>query len=225
MIKTKSLIIQLNKASENLTPENKKIFTEIVVYIRTSNIKTRDAEEFLQQILDSFLNSEQQEVSIEDMLGTPDIKHYCEEIVNTYKESYNFLSHCSEYVMYTGMMITMLSVINYIMQSLILIKKHGLSNFTFYINFNLGIILQFILIGLMVICIMTYTKKSCFNEPVKISKIKDFFKLWIILFLWICIMVACLIFLNKILLFRLNIFIVLIFGLILYFTGNYLSEK
>ncbi len=118
MIKTKSLIKQLNKASENLSLENKNIFTDIVVYIRTSNIKVRDAEEFLQQILDSFLNAEQQGVSIETVLGTPDIKDYCEEIVKTYKSSYNYLSLCSEYVMYTGMIIIILSIINYITQNL-----------------------------------------------------------------------------------------------------------
>ena len=73
MIKTKSLIKQLNKASENLSLENKSVFDDSVVYIRTSNIKTRDAEEFLQQILDSFLNAEQQGVSIEKVLGTTDI--------------------------------------------------------------------------------------------------------------------------------------------------------
>ncbi|MBZ9606332.1 hypothetical protein G9F73_000550 [Clostridium estertheticum] len=91
MIKTKSLIKQLNKAAENLSPENESIFLDIVVYIRTSNIRTRDAEEFLQQILDSFLNAEQQGVGIETMLGTSDIKQYCEEIVSTYKSSYDFL--------------------------------------------------------------------------------------------------------------------------------------
>src|SRR5659263_360486 len=105
MIKTKSLIKQLNKSAKNLSLENKKTFYDIVLYIRSSNIKTRDAEEFLQQILDSFLNAEQQGVSIEFMLGTSDIKHYCEEIVITYKSSYNYLSRCSEYIMTTGILI------------------------------------------------------------------------------------------------------------------------
>lgn len=225
MIKTKSLIKQLNKASENLSLENKKKFTDIVVYVRTSNIKTRDAEEFLQQILDSFLNAQKQGVSIENVLGTPDIKHYCEEIVDTYKSSYNYSSLCSEYVMYTGMIITILSIINYITQSLIIIKKYGVNNFTFYLNFNMGIMFQFLFIGIMIIAIMTYTKESCFKETVKGHKIKEFFILWVILFLWICIMVACIIFLDKLLVFRLNIILVLIVGIALYFIGHYVSEK
>ena len=161
MIKTKSLIKQLNKASENLSVENEKIFDDIVVYVRTSNIKTRDAEEFLQQILDSFLNAEQQGVSIENVLGTTDIKHYCDEIVDTYKSSYNY----------------------------------------------------------------SYIKKSCFKETAQVSTIKEFFKLWILSCLWICILIACLMFLDEILVFRLNIIVVLIVGIALYFIGTYVSEK
>ena len=225
MIKTKSLIMQLNKASENLSLENKGVFDDIVVFIRVSNIKTRDVEEFLQQILDSFLNAEQQGVTIETVLGTPDIKNYCKEIVNTYKASYNNLSLCSEYVMYTGMLLLILSIINFITQNLTIIKKYGVSNFTLYLNFNLGVIIQILLVGLMVIAIMAYTKESCFKEHIKGFKIKEFFILWIVLFSWICIIIACTFFLDKILLFRLNIILVLIVGAVLYFTGNYLSEK
>ena len=225
MSKTKSLIKQLNKASENLSLENQSIFTDIVVYIRTSNIKTKDAEEFLQQILDSFLNAEQQGVSIENVLGTPDIKHYCEEIVIAYKSSYTSLSLCSEYIMYTGTVIIMLSIINYITQCLTIIKKHRVNDLTFYLSFNLGIISQFLLIGLIVIAVMAYTKKSCFEKNVKRGKLKEFFILWILSILWICIMIACTMFLGGILSFKLNIIIVLIIGLALYFIGNYFSEK
>ena len=225
MIKTKSLIKQLNKASENLSLENKSVFDNIVVYVRTSNIKTRDAEEFLQQILDSFLNAEQQGVSIENVLGTTDIKHYCEEIVDTYKSSYNYSSLCSEYVMYTGMIITILLIFNYITQSVTIISKYGVNNLTFYLNLNLGIISQFLIIGIGIIAIMAYIKKNCFKETVKVSTKKEFFKLWILSCLWIYIMIACVMFLNKILVFRVDIIIVLIIGIALYFIGHYLSEK
>lgn len=225
MSKTKSLIKQLNKASENLSEENKIIFTDIVVYIRTSNIKIKDSEEFLQQILDSFLNAEQQGVSIENVLGTPDIRHYCEKIVTTYKSSYNYLSRCSDYVMFTGQFIIILSIINYIIQNLTISKKFSFDNFTFHLNFNLGMFFQFLLIELATIAIFSYTKNNCFRKTVKHGKIKEFFKLWAVSCLWFSITIACMIFLDKILLFRINIFIVLLVGVILYFAGNYLSEK
>lgn len=224
MTKTKSLIKQLNKASENLSKENKIIFSDIVVYIRMSNIKIKDAEEFLQQILDSFLNAEEQGVSIENMLGTSDIKHYCEEIVTTYKSTYNYLSLCSDYVMHTGSIIIILSIINYISQNLFIIIKYGFENFTFNLNLNLGMLFGILTVGLMIINIFSYAKKTCFKQPVKSSK-KEFLKLWRIASLWISIPFACMVFLDKILVFKLNIIIVLFIGLVLYFWGNYLSEK
>jgi len=94
-----------------------------------------------------------------------------------------------------------------------------------YLNFNMGIMFQFLLIGIMIIAIMTYTKKSCFKEIVKGDKIKEFFKLCVIGCLWMCIMVACVMFLDKLLVFRLNIILVLIVGIALYFIGHYVSEK
>lgn len=225
MAKTSSLIKQLNESAEKLSLENKEIFDDIVVYMRTSNIKIRDMEEFLQQILDSFLNAEKQGVSIESMLGTTDIKHYCEEIVSTYKSSYNYLSLCSEYIMYTGMFIVILSFINYILQNFTAFMRHDADKFSFYLTFDLGLVSQFLLIGLLVSAIMTWVKKGLFKGASKDSKIKEFFILWILSVLFICIMVVLSLFIGEMILFKLNIFIVLIIGIILYFIGNYLSEK
>ncbi|MBZ9606331.1 hypothetical protein G9F73_000545 [Clostridium estertheticum] len=119
----------------------------------------------------------------------------------------------------------MLSIINYITQCLTIINKYGVNDLTFYINFNLGIISQFLLIVLIIIAVMAYTKKSCFEGNVKRGKVKEFFILWILDILWICIMLACVTFLDKFLVFKLNIIIVLIVGIVLYFAGNYFSEK
>lgn len=225
MIKTSALIKQLNKSAKNLSLGNKKVFDNIILYIRSSNIKTRDAEEFLQQILDSFLNAEQQGVSIEFMLGTSDIKHYCEEIVITYKSSYNYLSRCSEYIMTTGILITIFSIFSYITQNFDIFIKHDIDNFTVYLNLSSMLILEILIMVPSYFAIFDYFKKGCFRETTKRGKIKEFFIIWIIGMLVICIMVAFLMFVGDIILFRVNIIIVLIVGIALYFTGHYASEK
>ncbi|HEY5584592.1 MAG TPA: hypothetical protein VIK78_08875 [Ruminiclostridium sp.] len=231
MSKTKSLIKQLYESAKNLSLENKKVFEDTVVYMRTSHVKTRDTEEFLQQILDSFLNAEQQGVSIETMLGTADIKHYCEEIVTTYKSSYNYLSFLSEYIMYTGMLIVILSFINYITQSISIFIMHGADNLTMDLTFDLTFISQSIFIVFAIIAVMTYTRKSCFKnnnsfkEPSRFNKVKNFIILYILCMLFMCIMVAFSMFLSELILFRLNIIIVLLIGSALYFIGKYLMEK
>lgn len=47
MIKLSSLGKQLNESVEKLSFENRKIFDDIIAFIRASNLKTRDGEEFL----------------------------------------------------------------------------------------------------------------------------------------------------------------------------------
>jgi DNA-binding ferritin-like protein (Dps family) len=225
MIKTTELIKQLNKSAKNLSLENKKIFDDMVLYTRTSNLKTRDAEEFLQQILDSFLNAEHQGVSIESMLGTSDIKYYCEEIVSTYKSSYNYLSLCSEYIAPTGMIIIVVSIINYILQNITIFIKHGNFNLKFNLNFELGMIFQILLIVFMSITFMAYFNKICFEEPSKSRKTKYFSILKLICILLLCIVIGLPRLAGELLLFKLNIIVVLTIGIALYFIGNYLLEK
>ncbi|AGX42941.1 hypothetical protein [Clostridium saccharobutylicum] len=218
---------QLNKAAENLSVENRKIFDDIIIYIRTSNLKERDAEEFLQQILDSFLNAQQQGVSIESMIGTTDIRHYCEEIVNTYKSSYNFLSRSSQYIMYTGIFIVILSFTKYILQKLtpILFKTHELNNFTFYLDFNLQLIIQCLIVIPFSVIILASLKKTCFKGTSKFSKVKEYFTYWMICVLLICTWIAIFKFVDETVIFSLNIFIVLSIGSVIYFIGNYFTEK
>lgn len=227
MIKTSSLIKQLNKAAENLSVENRKIFDDIIIYIRASNLKERDAEEFLQQILDSFLNAQQQGVNVETVIGTTDIKHYCDEIVTAYKSSYNFLSLSGQYILYTGMFIVILSLIKYISENVIpfIFKTHDFNNFTFYLNFNLQLIIQILIVIPFIIAILTALKKSCFKEASKFNKVKEFFSYWVIAVLLICTWIAIFKFVNEAVIFSLNIFIVFCMGIAIYFLGDYLTEK
>lgn len=228
MNKTESLIKQLNESAKNLSQENKKIFEDTVVFMRTSHVKTRDTEEFLQQILDSFLNAEQQGVSIETMLGTADIRHYCEEIVTTYKSSYNYSSFFPEYVMYTGMFIMLLSFINYVTQSIPIFITHGAGNLTMDLAVDLTFIFQLILVVFLVFAVMIYVNKSCFKykrEPSRGVKVKSFLKLWLLSSLLMGGFVASSFLFSKVILFKLNIIVIIIIGSALYFMGKYLMEK
>lgn len=227
MIKTSSLIKQLNEASENLSEENGKVFDDIVLYIRTSNIKIRDQEEFLQQILDSFLHAEQKGISIESMLGTSDIRQYCEEIVNAYKSSYNSLSLIAEHIMYLGIFIVILSIYKFISNTFtaLLLKSSGLNSLSFFLDVNLELIIQFLILVPFTFVTITLFKKSCFKKTSKVNKIKEFFIYWILCVSLISAMVAISMFVSKTVFFSLNLVIILIIGTALYFIGTYLSEK
>lgn len=225
MIKTKTLIKQLNESSKNLSATNKEIFDRIVVYVRTSNIKTKDAEEFLQQILDSILNAEAQGLTVEEMLGTSDIKNYCEEIIQTYKSSYNLLSLSSEYIMYTGIVLFVLSLITFTFDNISSVITYGIDNISFNLTIDLELLIETLLFIPLVILLLSYFRKTCFNKPTQQYKIKEFFIFWLLSSMSILLMVGIFLVVKNMFLFNINIIIALFIGATLYFLGNYLSEQ
>lgn len=227
MSKINTLIKQLNESAEKLSIENKKTFDDITVFIRASNLKLRDAEEFLQQMLDSFLNAEQQGISIESMLGTTNVKNYCEEIVIAYKSTYNFFARSGEYMMYVGMTIVILAFLNNLNDNvnMFLFKNKALTSFSFYINFDFSLIFQFLITAPLIIAAMIWLKKSAFKEVTKIIKMKETLIIFILYLLYLCILFLISKLIGETVYFSLNIFIVLIMGVALYFIGEFLVEK
>lgn len=76
------MIKQNYKFSKQLTPENERIFTDIVCYLRTSDIDELQAEEAIQQILDMFLSAQHRGEAISDVIGS-DYKEFCNEIIHS----------------------------------------------------------------------------------------------------------------------------------------------
>lgn len=179
-------------------------------------------------MLDSFLNAQQQEISIENMLGTDDIRGYCKEIVDAYKSTYSILSRSGEYLMYFGIIIRILSAFSSFGKNFIILmsKNFKFSTFSFYsyIDFDFGFITTFLIAVTLYIALMDWIKKNCFTEPVKVNQKKNNFKIFIvIIFVWI--MYAISNFAKGYMFFSLNIFIVVIIGTMSYLIGNYLIEK
>lgn len=228
MIKLSSLGKQLNESVEKLSLENRKIFDDIIAFIRASNLKTRDGEEFLQQMLDSFLNAQHQGINIETMLGTDDIRGYCKEIVATYKSTYSILSRSGEYLLYLGIIIVILSSFNNFAKNFIILmsKNFNFNKFSFYsyIDFDFGFITTFLIAVTLYIGLMDWIKKSCFTEPVKDNKKKNNLTI-IILVIFVCLTYAISNFAKGYIFFSLNIVIVVIIGIMSYLIGNYLIEK
>ena len=228
MFKLSLLGKQLNESVEKLSLENRQIFDDIIVFMRASNLKTRDIEEFLQLMLDSFLNAQQQGISVEDMLGTDDIRSYCKEIVATYKSTYSVLSRSGEYLMYSGIIIVILAVFGNFTKNftILMSKSFEFNKFSFYsyIDFDFGMITEFLIAVTLFIALMDWLKKSCFIESVKGNQKKKNLKIPMLI-IFICIMNFISNFAEGYVFFSLNLFIVVIIGTMSYLIGNYLIEK
>lgn len=224
MSRMNNLVKQLNEASKNLSPDNEAIFTDMVVYIRLSNIKEKDAEEFLQQLLDSFLSAQEHGDSIKKVLGTDHYKDYCDKIIQAYKSSYDIFSRSGEFIRNTGIVITIMSIITFISQKIDVLKTE-FKLFPLSYTFALGTLFQFIVIAALIPITFAWCKDSCFKKAKKNEKVKEFFILWGLSISFIAITYLAGKFLDTVVLFTAPILVIIPVGIALYYVGKWLSEK
>ncbi|EPS48693.1 hypothetical protein CFSAN002368_20081 [Clostridium botulinum A1 str. CFSAN002368] len=79
----KELVKLTNKLSETLNDINHETFTNITCYLRASSLSERQCEESIHEILDMFLTAENNNESIENIIGN-DPKEFCDEIIESY---------------------------------------------------------------------------------------------------------------------------------------------
>jgi DNA-binding ferritin-like protein (Dps family) len=65
--------------SKQLSPENNVVFTDIVCYLRTSNLNNWRTEEIIEEILDIFLSAQARNEPLSQVIG-PDYKTFCREV-------------------------------------------------------------------------------------------------------------------------------------------------
>jgi len=65
--------------SKQLSPENDIVFTDIVCYLRTSNLNSWQTEEIIEEILGIFLSAQARNEPLSHVVG-PDYKNFCLEV-------------------------------------------------------------------------------------------------------------------------------------------------
>lgn len=221
MTKTKELIKNLNKAEEKLSPENKEIFDGVVLYFRSSNIKTKDIEEFLQQLLDSFLMAQNENKTIEKVLGTDDIKSYCKEIVDTFKSTYGKFDLVWQHIMYSGLVLSILFGTFFVTDTITNVIIDHANEFTFNMDITIENLVQVPIVVIMEIVAFAYMKHSAFKKSSK----KDYLVLWLI---FMCIISGWVVldrFITKVVLFTIPIYIILAVLIAIYFVGKHFSVE
>jgi DNA-binding ferritin-like protein (Dps family) len=78
----KKLIKKNYELSKKLNPENDKIYTDILVYLRFSTLDELEAEEVIQDILGMFLEAQQRGEKIEKVIGEG-YQAFCDSIIES----------------------------------------------------------------------------------------------------------------------------------------------
>lgn len=70
-----------NKKRELLTPENEVVYSDMLVYLRLSNVPEQQVEELLLEILDHLIEAQTENKNAYDIFGD-DLQSYCDELIS-----------------------------------------------------------------------------------------------------------------------------------------------
>ncbi|MGO5110958.1 DUF1048 domain-containing protein, partial [Clostridium sporogenes] len=177
MNNSKKLVKLTNKLSETLNYTNHETFTNITCYLRASSLSERQCEESIHEILDMFLTAENNNESIENIIGN-DPKEFCDEII----ESYATKKFSKENVIVNLKIILnsflILWTINIVFDYIpnMIKSKSLLLNY----NFSLPFIINTVLITILSFAVFNYIGKTAFKEESNRIFIIKFMLLYII---------------------------------------------
>ncbi|EPY2272180.1 DUF1048 domain-containing protein [Clostridium sporogenes] len=218
MNNSKKLVKLTNKLSETLNYTNHETFTNITCYLRASSLSERQCEESIHEILDMFLTAENNNESIENIIGN-DPKEFCDEII----ESYATKKFSKENVIVNLKIILnsflILWTINIVFDYIpnMIKSKSLLLNY----NFSLPFIINTVLITILSFAVFNYIGKTAFKEESNRIFIIKFMLLYIIFMIISVLMWKKL---SKIILFTTKIHYILIFVIISYLILFLLSK-
>lgn len=98
MQRVKAIRNENNQLSKNLSKENEKIYTDIVCYLRVSNLTDMQQEDIISDILSMFFDWEKQDKKIKDMIGE-DYKKFTEDIIAAVNPHKSIFQKSKEYLM------------------------------------------------------------------------------------------------------------------------------
>jgi len=157
-----------NELDKKLTFENKTAMTDMVVYLRVSNISNKQVEEIRRDLLVMVLEAQDRGDDISSVIGD-DYKSFCNQIIeNTIPKTMSEKIFESIYILISALyilmtiQITVSSSTRHIITNLINHKKGDLS-----IPIDLGFVVSTLVILFGSYFIVTYIGKKAFEVPSK----------------------------------------------------------
>ncbi|EPY2278949.1 DUF1048 domain-containing protein [Clostridium sporogenes] len=218
MNNSKKLVKLTNKLSETLNYTNDETFTNITCYLRASSLSERQCEESIHEILDMFLTAENNNESIENIIGN-DPKEFCDEIIESYatkKFSKENVTVNLKIILNSFLILWTINIVFDYIPNMIK-SKSLLLNY----NFSLPFIINTVLITILSFAVFNYIGKTAFKEESNRIFIIKFMLLYIIFMIISVLMWKKL---SKIILFTTKIHYILIFVIISYLILFLLSK-
>jgi len=159
--------------SKSLTKENDTVFTNIVCYLRVSNLNEESQEEIIGDILRMFLDCQENDKTIDSVIGK-DYKEFTNNILLATNPKSSILNKVKEIFNIAIMGFSLLLTIDIIFVYLPKMIKEGF-NFNYQYPIELGTIIKCIIIIVVASTIFDYIGKNSFKLSIKhFSKLANF---------------------------------------------------
>lgn len=159
MINIKALRDENNRISKNLNFENQKIYTDIVCYLRVSNLSEMEQEEVFSDILRMFFDCQNQGKEVKKMIGE-DYKQFTDDIILALNPKKNYLKKIKLYAFILFNALFYVLTIDFFVLYLPKILKGNLS---FVYNYSLDMALRSFLILVIMLALFDYVGKNSFK--------------------------------------------------------------
>lgn len=158
---------------KSLTEENGIIFTDIVCYLRVSNINEKEQEEIISDILRMFLDWQEEGKSLENMVGG-NYKNFTDDIISAMNPKKDIFKKTKEFLVLLVQVSCLILTIDFIISYLPKLLK-GNHDFNLTYNYTLAILVNTLLIIIVATTLVTYICKSSFAFSNKCSsKLENF---------------------------------------------------
>ena len=161
------------KFSQNLTDKNNEVFTDIVWYLRVSNLNEESQEEIISDILRMFLDCQENNKPIESIIGE-DYKQFTDNIISAMNPKVSIIDKIKDYSKISIMGFCLLLTIDFIFEYLPKVIKEGFS-FNYQCPIKLDTLIKYIIILVVASAIFDYIGKNSFELSTKqFSKLSNF---------------------------------------------------
>lgn len=147
--------------SKSLTKENDTIFTDIVCYLRVSDLSEESQEEIISDILRMFLDCQEGGKPIESVIGN-DYKEFTDSIIVAVNPNISVFDKIKEYLAMVIMVFCLLLTIDFVFEYIPKIIKEGFSINNQY-PVTLSTVIKYLIIMVVACAIINYIGKNSFK--------------------------------------------------------------
>lgn len=190
--KCKELLRKNNKREKEIHKSNDGIYTDMVVYLRGSDMTMYNQELVREDLIQMILDGQDRGEDIQKVMGS-NYKEVCDEIIENMPKKTK-AQKAGDILNSTLSIICILGIIT-IAKSIINSVVSGEKNIA--LSLSIGDIINMVIIIIVANLIVNYVCKHSFNN-IKQNKVLSFIKTWLLCTLLIGVMIMCAYFLDTI---------------------------